>query len=69
MSTRVKSEPIDRKRSGAVTVTPIRAHGRDGWCITHDGSHRYVTTSPSSAATIKEASKLYGRALKRLADR
>jgi len=44
-------------------------HGQDAWRISVDGRSVVITTSKQSKRTIDEAASLYGRALRRLADR
>ena len=58
-----RPRPVEKVIGGATRA------GRDVWRVTSHGKVSTITTSVVSARAMDEAMKIYGRALRRLADK
>jgi hypothetical protein len=63
------SAPTERFGGNVHIENWLRADGREAWRITSGGKVVNLTTSNSSTVAINEAVRIYGPALKRLADK
>jgi hypothetical protein len=67
---RPKQRPAKSAGVVAVLESGVSRSGREFWRVKlTDGTEKILRASPSTTAVLREGVKLYGRALRRLADR
>ena len=63
------NELNEKNKANRVVGKKVVREGREVWRVTFHGEAKDIVTRSSSTRAMDEAVKIYGRALKRLADR